>query len=71
MKRCVGAGDFEVWQSESAETTGATEPVFFVAVSQLGSVVGGVLQKILPEVFEIVLRGAVWFANFATPCMSG
>ena len=32
-------GDFEVWQSESADTTGATEPVFFVAVNQLG--VGG------------------------------
>jgi len=28
-------GDFEVWQSESADTTGDPEPVFFVAVSQL------------------------------------
>lgn len=36
LKEFVGVAGIPGWQSESAETTGVTEPVFFVAVSQLG-----------------------------------
>ena len=59
-------GDFEVWQSESADTTGDPEPVFFVAVSQLGVDVVARCANILLEFSQKVLLRVSWFTNFST-----
>ena len=66
FKSLVVDGDFEVWQSESADTTGDPEPVFFVAVSQLGVGVVARCANILLEFSQKVLLRVSWFTNFST-----